>query len=104
MKQPDEAIRELVAQWLDKAAADFSAAEHLAGHSNRFTAIVAFHCQQAAELAESLRDADALTPFGVEIRYPGDAPELLPDGEAEVVEMACMVRNTVTAALRQYPA
>jgi HEPN domain-containing protein len=31
-------------------------------------------------IAESLRDADRLTPFGVEMRYPGDAPEILPGG------------------------
>jgi hypothetical protein len=28
-----------------------------------------------AETATSLRDAAELTPYGVEIRYPGDQPE-----------------------------
>jgi hypothetical protein len=47
MKPPEAALRELVLQWLDKAA------------------------------AERLRGADALTPLGVEARYPSDAPEVL---------------------------
>ena len=101
MKPPDAALRELVLQWLDKAAADFAAAEHLSSHDGRFREIIAFHCQQAVEkylkaflvrrqiefpkthdiaklldrvatvnanMAESLQDADVLTPFGVEVR------------------------------------
>ena len=35
------------------------------------------------DFAASLRDADVLTPFGVEARYPSDAPELLPGGETD---------------------
>ena len=32
--------------------------------------------------AEAMREADWLSPFGVRVRYPGDAPEMLPgDGE-----------------------
>lgn len=31
--------------------------------------------QKDAELASSLRDAVILNPYGVNIRYPGDAPE-----------------------------
>jgi HEPN domain-containing protein len=30
------------------------------------------------EIAILLRDADPLTSFGVELRYPGDSPELVP--------------------------
>ncbi len=53
-------------------------------------------------LAGSLRGADFLTPFGVEIRYPSDAPELLPGGEVQAVETARRVRDTVLEALRPY--
>ena len=49
MKPPDVALRGLVLQWLDKAAADFDAAEQLCAQGDRFRKIVAFHCQQAAE-------------------------------------------------------
>lgn len=49
MKPPDAALRQLVRQWLDKATADFEAAEQLCGQGGRFREIVAFHCQQAAE-------------------------------------------------------
>ena len=53
-------------------------------------------------LAESLRDADALTPFGVEVRYPGDAPEMLPGGETDVFNVACRVKDAVQTLLRPY--
>jgi HEPN domain-containing protein len=135
MKPPDAALRELVLQWLDKAAADFDAAEQLSTQGGRFREIVAFHCQQAVEkflkallvrsqiefpkthdiaklldrvatvdasTAESLRDADGLTPFGVEARYPSDAPEILPGGEVEAIAMARVVRNAVMIALQPY--
>jgi HEPN domain-containing protein len=135
MKPPDAARRELVLQWLDKAAADLDAAEQLSTRAARFRAIVVFHCQQAAEkylkallvrhqiefprthdiaklvdrlatvnrnLAESLRDADALTPFGVEMRYPSDAPEVLPGREIEAIETARRVRDTVKMSLQPY--
>ena len=135
MKQHDAALRELVRQWLDKAAADFDAAKQLSTQGGRFREIVAFHCQQAVEkylkallvrrqiefpkthdiaklldrvatvdagIAESLRDADALTPFGVETRYPSDAPEVPPGGEVETIDMARVVRNAVMISLQPY--
>jgi len=49
MKPPDVARRELVLQWLDKAAADFDAAEQLCAQGDRFREIIAFLCQQAVE-------------------------------------------------------
>ena len=54
------------------------------------------------ELAGSLRDADVLTPFGVEVRYPSDAPELLPGGETEALEIARRAREAVTQCLAPY--
>ncbi len=44
MKPPEVALRGLALQWLDKAAADFDAAEHLSGQPRRFGAITAFQC------------------------------------------------------------
>jgi HEPN domain-containing protein len=49
MKPPEAALRELVRQWLDKAAEDLDAAEQLSGQGSRFRGIIAFHCQQAVE-------------------------------------------------------
>jgi HEPN domain-containing protein len=53
-------------------------------------------------LATTLQDADMLTPFGVEVRYPSDAPELLPGEEAEAVDIARRTRDAVMAALAPY--
>ena len=55
-----------------------------------------------ANMAESLRDADVLTPFGVEVRYPSDAPELLPGGETEAIDMARRVKDAVMISLQPY--
>ena len=55
-----------------------------------------------ANMAESLRDADVLTPFGVDVRYPSDAPELLPGGETEVIDMARRVKDAVMISLQPY--
>ena len=55
-----------------------------------------------ANMAESLRNADALTPFGVDMRYPSDAPELLPGGETEAIDMARRVKDAVMTSLRPY--
>jgi len=54
------------------------------------------------DLAESLRDADLLTPFGAEVRYPSDAPELLPGEAIEALDIARRVKDTVTALLGEY--
>ncbi len=53
-------------------------------------------------VAESLRDADVLTPFGVEVRYPSEAPEVLAGGETLAIEVARQVRDTVMTSLRPY--
>ena len=52
--------------------------------------------------AGALRDADLLTPLGVEIRYPGDAPEMQPGGESAVVELARRVKDSVMKLLGPY--
>jgi HEPN domain-containing protein len=95
----------------------------------RIREIVGFHCQQAAEkylkalltrrqiefpkthdiktllhlagapVADSLSGANWLTPFGVEIRYPGDTAEMLPGDEIKAIEIASQVRQGVLAIL-----
>jgi hypothetical protein len=55
-----------------------------------------------AKMAESLGDADVLTPFGVEVRYPSEAPELLPGGETEAIDTARRVKDAVMISLQPY--
>jgi HEPN domain-containing protein len=56
--------------------------------------------QADAETASSLRDAVALTPYGVDIRYPGDQPEPSLEEARDAVEVARRVRDAVTNRLR----
>ena len=56
----------------------------------------------APDLATALADAISLTPFGVEIRYPGDFPELLPGEEWTVFNLAKRTREAILAQLDQY--
>ena len=51
------------------------------------------------ETASSLRNAVALTPYGVDIRYPGEQPE--PDREEarDAMELARKVRDAVMDSL-----
>ncbi len=51
------------------------------------------------ELAESLRDVIVLTPYGVELRYPGDQPDATPAEAREAVELARTVRDAVMKRL-----
>jgi len=53
------------------------------------------------ETASSLRDAVALTPYGVDIRYPGDQPEPNSEEAREAVELARTVRDTVMERLKE---
>ena len=56
-----------------------------------------------AELAESLLDAVILTPYGVELRYPGDRPDASPTQAREAVELAKLVRDKVLPFLSEPP-
>ena len=56
----------------------------------------------APELATSLEEAEVLSPFGVDIRYPGDFPELLPGQERDLFEVSRRVREAVMARLSPY--
>jgi len=55
-----------------------------------------------SKTADALRDTEWLSPFGVEIRYPGDTPEMLPGEEGRAVELAGRVRDRVMALLAGY--
>ena len=53
-------------------------------------------------IAAELQEADLLTPYGVEVRYPSDAPELLPGDEAAAVELARRTKAAVLALLEPF--
>jgi hypothetical protein len=50
-------------------------------------------------LAESLEEVAELTSYGVEIRYPGDIPEITPEDAVEAVNLAEKVRKTIQGTL-----
>jgi HEPN domain-containing protein len=57
-------------------------------------------CEPAT--AAALQDATLLTPFGVEIRYPGDMPEVVAGEETQAVEIARRARDAVNELLQAY--
>jgi len=133
MRPHDEIVRELLSQWLDKAARDLKLTRHLVS-AGEYNEAVCFHAQQAAEkyikaflvhhqvefpkthdieelldlvetrdqnLAQSLRHTAVLSAYGVEIRYPGDLPEIT-DAEAEkAVALAGRVGDSILEALKK---
>jgi HEPN domain-containing protein len=50
----------------------------------------------------ALREAHSLTPYGVDIRYPGENPPLDRDGGVRAVRLAASVRDTVIGILASY--
>jgi len=52
-----------------------------------------------AALAEALSGAVQLTDYGVDVRYPGDLPELGVDDAARVVDCAVQVRDAIAPRL-----
>lgn len=52
-----------------------------------------------AVLADLTRDAAALTPYGVDVRYPGDMPEPTLDEAGAAVDLAERVRKAVLSRL-----
>jgi HEPN domain-containing protein len=103
----DEPIRESIAFRCQQAAEKYLKAflvwqhvEFPKTHSiGRLLDLVA---SVAPELAASLADAISLTPFGVEIRYPGDLPELLPGEEQTVFNLAKRTREAILAQIDPY--
>ena len=53
-------------------------------------------------MAKALDEANWLSPFGAEIRYPGDRPEALPGEEVRARQLAQEVRDAVMAVLSPY--
>ena len=89
----------------------------LSAQGGRFREIIAFHCQQAVEKylkallvrrqvefpkTHDIAKLLVLTPFGVEVRYPSEAPEVLQGGETEAIGIARRVRNAVMISLQPY--
>ncbi len=52
-----------------------------------------------AQLAESLSDAAILTPYGVEVRYPGDCPIITSQDVLDAVRLARKVRDAIVPRL-----
>ena len=54
------------------------------------------------ELAALLQPAAVLTPYGVELRYPGDVPEPTSDETKEALTLAVKVREAVLNTLKEH--
>ena len=52
------------------------------------------------DLASSLKDAIALTPYGVDIRYPSDFPNITHEAARKAVELARKVRDAIQDVLK----
>lgn len=50
----------------------------------------------------ALDEASWLSPFGAELRYPGDRAETLPGEEVRAYQLAQTVRDSVMAILNPY--
>ena len=50
-------------------------------------------------LETSIEDAKWLTTFGVEVRYPGDVPEMLTGEELRALEIAAGVKRVILPLL-----
>jgi HEPN domain-containing protein len=55
------------------------------------------------DLAQSLRDIVVLSPYGVELRYPGDRPDATWQDAEEAVKLADRVRAGIMDHLRTHP-
>jgi len=53
-------------------------------------------------LAEKLAIADALTPYGVEFRYPGDLPSVSRDEGKKALRLAEQTRGLIMESLKSY--
>ena len=92
MRPREEEIRRLVTDGSESGHVEFRA-------SRRLLILV----QPADfELAQALDEASWLSPFGADIRYPGDRPETAPGDEVRAHYLAHKVRDRVMAALDPY--
>lgn len=58
--------------------------------------------QVEQDLADDLAPADALTPYGVEFRYPGDFAPLSYEEGARALQLVAQTRDRILAHLRSY--
>jgi len=58
--------------------------------------------KQDAAFAESLGEAATLTPYGVEARYPGDAPDVTAEEAHNALRVARLVRDQVRSSLQPH--
>lgn len=58
-------------------------------------------CSAQAPWAESLRDAEELTPFAITARYPGEDEEVTHAEAIRSLDLADRVRTTVRQAVRE---
>jgi HEPN domain-containing protein len=58
-------------------------------------------CSSHARWAESLRDAEELTPFAIAARYPGEGEEVSREEAIRSIELADRVRTTVREATQE---
>jgi HEPN domain-containing protein len=54
------------------------------------------------DISAALDEAQVLTPFGVEIRYPADFPEVLPGQEETAFRLALAIREAVLARIGSF--
>ena len=52
------------------------------------------------KLASSLQDITALNPYGVDVRYPGDVPEMKLKDAKKAVELAEKVRKAILKVMK----
>ena len=105
--QDDEPIRESIAFHCQQTAEKYLKAFLVWRHmefpkTHSIGRLLDLASAVAPELAASLADAVSLTPFGVEIRYPGDLPELLPGEERTAFHLAKRSREAVRAQFDQH--
>ena len=105
--QDDEPIRESIAFHCQQTAEKYLKAFLVWRHvefpkTHSIGLLLDLASTVAPELAASLADAISLTPFGVDIRYPGDLPELLPGDERTVFDLAERTREAILAQLDPY--
>ena len=64
------------------------------------TELLALAARANERLAADLRETKALTPYGVELRYPGDRPDVSPAEAREAILLARKTRDAILPLLK----
>lgn len=72
------------------------------GKTHEIGKILALAGRASPGIEESLSDADRLTPYGVDVRYPADQPEVNRDEAQTALHLAEKVRETILGVLKPY--